>query len=51
MILRGGRRCKQLLDDKGTRGYCKLEKEALDVTVWRTRFGRGYGLVVRETTE
>jgi hypothetical protein len=49
--LRGGRRGKQLLDDKRTRGYCKLKEEALDVTAWRTRFGGGYGLVVRETTE
>jgi len=32
------------LDDlKETRGYCKLKKEALDRTVWRTGFGRGYG--------
>jgi hypothetical protein len=45
---RRGRR-KKLLDDlKEKRGYCKL-KEALDCTVWRTRFGRGYGPVVRQT--
>jgi hypothetical protein len=25
--------------------------EALDRTVWRTRFGRGYGFVVRETVD
>jgi hypothetical protein len=48
---RGGRRGKQLLDDKRTRGYCKFKEEALDNTIWKTRFGRGYGLVVRETKE
>jgi hypothetical protein len=49
---RGGRRRKQLLDDlKEKRGYWKLKKEALDSTMWRTRFGRGYGPVVRQTTE
>ena len=46
-----GRR-KQLLDDfNESRSYCKLKKEALDRTVWRTRSGRGYGSVVRQTTE
>jgi hypothetical protein len=46
------KRHKQLLDDlKGTRGYWKLEEEALDRTLWRTRFGRGYGPVVRQTAE
>jgi hypothetical protein len=29
----------------------KLEEEALGRAVWRTRFGRGYGPVVRETVE
>jgi hypothetical protein len=49
---RRGRRHKQLLDDlKERRGYCKLKEEALDLTVWRTRFGRGYGPVVRQTAE
>jgi hypothetical protein len=48
---RQGRRRKQLLDDlKETRGYWKLKEEALDRTLWRTRFGRD-GLVVRQTTE
>jgi hypothetical protein len=28
-----------------------LKQEALDRTLWRTRFGRGYGPVVRQTTE
>jgi len=49
---RWGRRCKQPLDDlKGRRGYCNLKEEALARTVWRTGFGRGYGAVVRPTTE
>jgi hypothetical protein len=25
-----------------TRKYCKLKEEALDRTLWKTRFGRGY---------
>jgi hypothetical protein len=46
------RRRKQLLDDlKEKRRYWKMKEEALDRTVWRTRFGRGYGPVVRQTTE
>jgi hypothetical protein len=46
-----GRRCKQLLYDiKETRGYWKLEKEALDRTLWRTRFGRECGPVARQIT-
>jgi hypothetical protein len=46
------RRCKQLLDDlKETRGHCKSTEEALDHPLWRTSFGRGYGPVVRQTTE
>jgi hypothetical protein len=42
----------RLLDDlKAKKGYCKLKEEALDRTLWRTRFGRGYGPAVRQTTE
>jgi hypothetical protein len=49
---RRGRRHKQLLDDlKETRGFWKLKEEALDCTLWRPRFGRGCGAVVREITE
>jgi hypothetical protein len=48
---RQGRRCQQLLDDfKETRGYWKLKEEAVDRILRRTRFGRGYGPVVRQTT-
>jgi hypothetical protein len=47
-----GRRHKQLLDDlKEMRRYWKLKEEALDRTLWRTRFGRGYGPVVRQTIQ
>jgi hypothetical protein len=28
-----------------------LKEEALDRTQWKIRFGRGYGPVVRQTTE
>jgi hypothetical protein len=52
MTGRRGRRRKQLLGDlKEKRRYWKLKEEALDRTMWRTLFGRGYGLVVRQTTE
>ena len=49
---RQGRRRKQLLDDlKETRGYWKMKEDTLDRTVWITRFGRGYGRLLRQTTE
>jgi hypothetical protein len=52
MTRRRGWRRKQLLDDlKEKRRYWKLKEEALDRTLWRTRFGRSYGSVVRQTTE
>ena len=41
MTGRQARICKQLLDDP---------EEAAARTLWRTRFGRGYGTVVRQTT-
>ena len=44
---RRGRRRKKLLDDlKDRRGYCQLKEEALDRTMWRNRFGRGFEPVV-----
>ena len=44
---RRGRRRKMLLDDlKDRRGYCQLKEEDLDRTMWRNRFGRGFGPVV-----
>jgi len=49
---RQGRRCRKLLDDlKERRGYSHLKEEALDRTMWRARFGRGFGPVVRQTTK
>jgi len=47
-----GRRTKKLVDDlKDRRGYPHLKEEALDHTIWRNRFGRGVGPVVRQNTE
>jgi hypothetical protein len=47
---RQGRRHSELLDDlKERREYCHLKEEALDRTMWRARFGRGFGSVVRQT--
>ena len=52
MTLRQGIRCKQLLEGrKETLGYWKLKEEALDYNLWRTRFGRGNGPVIRQTAE
>jgi hypothetical protein len=52
MTGRRGRRRKKLLDDlKERRGYCHLKEEALDRTVRRARFGRGFGPVVGQTTK
>jgi hypothetical protein len=49
---RRGRRRRKLLDDiMKRRGYCHLKEEALDRTVWRAGFGRGFGPVVRQNTE
>jgi hypothetical protein len=48
VMRRRGRRRKQLLHDrKVKRVYWQLNEEALDRTVWRSGFGRGYGSVVR----
>jgi hypothetical protein len=52
MMGRQGRRRKQLLDDLKEKRRCwKLKGEALDRTLWKTRFGRCYGPVVRQTAE
>jgi hypothetical protein len=49
---RRGRRRRKLLDDfKKRRGYCHLKEEVLGRTMWRTRFGRIFGPVVRQSTE
>jgi hypothetical protein len=47
-----GRRSRKLLDDlKERRGYSHLKEKAVDRTMWRARFGRGFGPVVRQTTK
>ena len=49
---RRGRRRRKLLDYlKDRRGYSHLKEEALDRTMWRNRFGGGFGPVVRQNTE
>ena len=49
---RRGRRRKKLLDDlKDRRGYSHLKEEALERTMWRHRFGGGFGPVARQNTE
>jgi hypothetical protein len=49
---RRGRRRRKLLDDLKERGgYSHLNVEDLDRTMWRARFGRGFGPVVRQTTK
>jgi len=49
---RRGRRRRKLLDDlRERRGYCHLKEVALDRTVRRARFGRGFGPVVIQTTK
>ena len=46
------RRHRKLLDDlKERRGYCHLKEEALDRTMWRAHFGRGFGPIVRQTAK
>jgi len=50
-----GRQCrrrKKLQDSfEEKRGYGEFKEEALDHTLWRTRFGKDYGSVVRQTKE
>ena len=49
---RQGRRRMKLLDDlKESRRYSHLKEVALDRTMWRACFGRGFGPVVRQTTK
>ena len=48
---RRGRKRKKLLDNlKDRRGYSHLKEEALDRTMWRNRFGGGFGPVVKQNT-
>jgi hypothetical protein len=49
---RQGRRRSKLVDDRAERrGYSHLKEEALDRTMWRAGFGRGFGPVVRQTVK
>jgi hypothetical protein len=49
---RKGRRRTKLLDGlKEKRGYSHLKEEALNRPMWRARFGRSFGPVVRQTTK
>ena len=44
-------RLKQLLDDlTETKGYRKLKEEALDLSLCRIHFARGYGPVAGQIT-
>ena len=52
VTVRRRRRRRKLLDDvKERRGYSHMKEEALDCTMWRSGFGRGFGPVVRQTTK
>ena len=43
---------RKLLDVlKERRGYSHLKEEALDRTMWRARFGRGFGPIIRQTAK
>jgi hypothetical protein len=46
-----GGRIIELGRAKERRGYSHLKEEALDRTMWRASFGRGFGPVVRQTAE
>jgi len=46
---RGRRRKKLLADIKERRGYSHLKEEALNRTMWRAGFGRGFRPLVRQT--
>ena len=50
MARRRDKRRKKLLDDlREGRGYSHLKEEALNLTMWRNRFGGGVGPVIRQT--
>jgi len=52
VTVRRGIRCRKLPDDlKERRGYSRVEEETLDRTMWRARFGRGFGPVIRQTAK
>ena len=52
MTGRRRRRRRKLLDElKETRRYSQLKEEALDRTMWKARFERGFRPVLRQTSE
>jgi hypothetical protein len=52
VIGRRGRRRRKLLNElKERKRYSHLKEGALDRTMWRARFGRGFGPVVRQTAK
>jgi hypothetical protein len=54
MKVMGGRERRSktpLYDLKEQRGYWNSEEEALGRSLWRTRFGSGYGLDVRQQND
>jgi hypothetical protein len=47
-----GRGSRKLLDElKERRGYSHMKDKALDRTMWRAGFGRGFGRVVRQNAK
>jgi hypothetical protein len=49
---RRGRRYRNSLDDlKERRGYPHLKEEILNRSMWRSRFGRDFGPVVRQASK
>jgi hypothetical protein len=48
---RGRRRKNLLVDLKVRRGYSHLKDEILESTMWRNRFGRGFGSFARQNNE
>jgi len=49
---RRGIRARKLLDDRRERrGYCHLKEKALDRSMWRGHFGRGFEPVVRQSAK
>jgi hypothetical protein len=47
VTVRQGKRRRKLLDGfTDRRGYSLLKEEILDRTIWKARFGRGFGPVV-----
>jgi hypothetical protein len=52
VTVRRGIRHRKLLDDlKERRGYSHVKEEALDRTMWRAHFGRGFGPFITQTTK